>query len=133
MKLTLESIQQINLFEKITGAKVKDCLIEDEITFVVEEGNVKKAIGEEHKNIRRMEKLLGRKVKIIAFNSNPVKFINNLLYPIRPIKVEVEGSIALISVESSFKGKIYGRSRENLAKIKKILAKYFNIKDVQII
>ena len=40
-----EEINHINLFEKITKARVKDCFLNDIIVFIVEEGDLGKAIG----------------------------------------------------------------------------------------
>ena len=47
MKLTIETINNINVFENLTGAKVKDCITEgSKLIFIVEEislGKVKEA------------------------------------------------------------------------------------------
>ena len=38
MKLTIDSINNINLFENLTGARVKDCITEErKLIFLVEE------------------------------------------------------------------------------------------------
>lgn len=132
MKLNLKEIQHINLFEKITRAKVKDCIINDEITFIIEEGNVQKALGENNQNIKKISFILKKPVKIIAFSKTPEKFINNLIYPIRS-KIELKDNIIYITEKDvKLKGKIYGREKENLKKIKELANKYFKIKDVVI-
>jgi len=131
MKLNLKEIQQINLFEKISRAKVKDCLIEEnEITFIVEEGNVKKALGENNKNLKKISEMLKKPVHIIAFSKVPEKFIGNLIYPIKA-KIKLEDDVVHITPKDyKTKGKIYGRERENLKKIRSLTQKYFKIKDV---
>jgi N utilization substance protein A len=136
MKLTQETISQINVFEKQTGARVKDCLGEEDgvITFLVEEGNVKKALGYENKNIFRLGKLFKKKIRVLGFSSDPVKFINNILYPVRADKVEVRDGEAWITAKDNItKGKIFGRSKQNLEKIKGLLKKYHNIAEVKIL
>ena len=130
MKLNLEEIQFINLFEKRTGAKVKDCIINNEITFIIEEGNVKRALGENNENIRKLSALIKKEIKIIAFSKTPEKFINNLIYPIKA-KIELRDNIIYITAQNSvIKGKIYGREKENLKKIKELVSKYFKIQDI---
>ena len=130
MKLSLKEIQHINLFEKITRAKVKDCIFDDEVTFIIEEGNVQRALGENNKNIERISSLLKKKVKIIAFSQTPEKFINNLVYPIRT-KIELrDNKIYITEKDVKIRGKIYGREKENLKKIKNLANKYFKIEDV---
>jgi len=135
MKLTQDTIARINLFEKITSAGVKDCLEEEEgLTFVIQEGNVKKALGQDNSNIRRLEGIFKRKIKIIAFSNDPVKFINNLLYPVKADTIELKDeSIVITAKDSVIKGKIFGRSKTNLEKIKKLVKKYFNIDEVKVI
>ena len=59
MKLNLETIQQINLFENVTGSKVKDSFLDEGIlVFIVEENNVQRALGKNSSNIERLKKML---------------------------------------------------------------------------
>ena len=128
MKLDSLSIQSINLFENITGAKVKDCF-EDrgELTFVVEEGNIKKAVI----NLAKVERLMKRKLRILGFSADPVKFINNLIYPLKVENIRKEENKVIIeSSDSIIKGKIFGREKENLHRIEGLMKKYFNIDEV---
>ncbi|HLD10531.1 MAG TPA: NusA-like transcription termination signal-binding factor [Candidatus Nanoarchaeia archaeon] len=135
MKLTLETIQTINLFEQLTGAKIKDCIKgNDLITFLVEEGNIKKALGKDNINLKRIEGILKKKVRLIAFSNDVVKFINNLLYPLKVDKIEKKEEIVEIYIKDTrIKGKVYGRSRENLYWIQDLVKKYHNIKEIKII
>ena len=135
MKLNLETIQQINLFENVTGSKVKDSFLDEGIlVFIVEENNVQRALGKNSSNIERLKKMLKKDIRIIGFSSSLVKFINNLLYPVKPENIELRDNIIYITAKDSItKGKIYGRGRENLKKIKKIISNYFKIEDIQVI
>lgn len=135
MKLTQETIAKINLFEKITRAGVKDCFEEENLlVFLVQEGQIQRAIGKNGANIKRLEGLFKRKIKVLGFASDPVKFINNLLYPVRADKVELgDGEVIITAADSSVKGKIFGRSKSNLARIKEMLKKYHNINEVKVI
>ena len=57
MKLTIETINNMNVFENITGAKVKDCVNEgSRLLFIVEEASLGKAIGKQGSNIKRVSK-----------------------------------------------------------------------------
>lgn len=135
MKLNLREIQQINLFEHITGSKVKNCFTEDgKLIFIVEENNIKRALGKENKNIKKVQSLLKKDIQIIGFSSNITKFINNILYPIKPDKIELKNNIIEITAnDTRVKGKVYGRGRENLKKVKEITSKYFKIDDIKVI
>jgi len=129
MKLTIESINNINLFESLTGAKVKDCIIEEnKLIFLVEEGNIKQALGKENSNMFRLKKLLKKDIQIIGYSEDVTKFVRNLIYPNRADDIKVENNKVIITVnDTAVKGRIFGRGRENLNKINDMVKKYFNI------
>jgi len=135
MKLDAKTIANITLFENISGASIKDCFEEEEgLLFIVKEGNVKRALGPDNRNLRRIQSLLKKKIRIIAFSKEPEKFINNLLYPIRAEKVEIEGkTLKITASDTRSKGRIFGRSKENLRKIKEMVKKYYDLDEVDVI
>jgi transcription termination/antitermination protein NusA len=135
MKLTQETISQINLFEKVTRALVKDCYFEDDfLIFLIEEGNIQKAIGREGANIRKLEGMFRKKIKILGFSTDPVKFINNLLYPVRAESITIKDKTAEIKAKDNVtKGKIMGRSRTNLHRLKTLLKRYNGIEEIKVI
>ena len=135
MKLTLESINNINLFENLTEAKVKDCISEgNTLIFLVEEGNVKMALGKDNSNIFRLSKILKKDIKIISFSNDVCKFIGNLIYPNKPDEIKLEGKIVTIAVQDvTIKGRIFGRSRENLKRINSIVKNYFDVQEVRVV
>ena len=134
MKFTQDSINLINLFENITRARVKDCIIEDKkLIFIVNEEDVSKAIGKEGNNVKRIRNLAKKDVQIIAYNDNPAKFVSNLIYPNKAEDIKLNNKIINISVgDSSTKGKIFGRNRENLKRIINIAKRYFDIEDIRV-
>ena len=74
MKLTVESIAQINLFEQVTGANVKDCISREGILyFIIEEGSIQKAV----RGLKKIESMLKKHVLIIGHSEDLNKFILN--------------------------------------------------------
>ena len=134
MKLTQDSINNINIFESLTQAKVKDCINDDgKLIFFVEEGNVKIALGKNNSNILRLSKLLKKEIKIVAFSNNVCRFVSNLIYP-NKADITLDGKVVKISVGDGYiKGRILGRGKENLIKINSIVKNYFNIEEVKIV
>lgn len=135
MKLTLDSINNINLFESLTGAKVKDCVNENGVLiFLVEEGNVKRALGKDNSNIGRVGRILKKEIRVIAFSNDVCKFIGNLIYPNKADEIKLDGKVVIIAVSDvTIKGRIFGRSRENLKRINKLVKNYFDVEDVRVI
>ena len=64
--LDIESIQQINLFAKITGVRAMNCFdYANSKIFVVDGRMLKKAMGKKYSNLRKLSAFLKKKVKII--------------------------------------------------------------------
>ena len=135
MKFNLETIQYINYFEKITRTSVKDCFFdEDKLIFVVKSGQARKAIGKQGINVKKFSEKVNKKIKIIEFNEDPVKFVKSFIAPIKPKNIEKEENIIKIEAESTKdKGLLIGRNAKNLENLKKHVRKYFvHIKDIKI-
>jgi len=125
-------IGYINVFEKLTRAKVKDCFQEeDSLVFVVQPGQIGLAIGKGGANIKKANNTFKKKIKIMEFNPSPEKFFLNLIYPIRPKEIKVEGEELQVTPNNNKeKGQIFGRERQNLKRIQDIMNKYFKLKIV---
>ncbi len=123
-----QTIGYINLFEKNTGAKVKDCFQEEEyLVFVVQPNNLRKALENHGQKIQRLNILFKRRIKVIEFNVDPQKFLFNLLYPVRP-ELELSGNSIIIKTrDTREKGQIFGREKTNLKRIQGILSKYYKL------
>tara|TARA_Y100000310_G_scaffold341087_1_gene439047 strand:- start:1246 stop:1665 length:420 start_codon:yes stop_codon:yes gene_type:complete len=118
----------INLFERTTRASVKDCFEEpDALIFIVQPGEIGKAIGKGGATIKKVNFKFKRKVKIIEFNQAPERFLRNLLYPMRPeVEVRVD-KLVVKTANSREKGQIYGRERENFKRLKELIKRYFKL------
>tara|TARA_Y100000034_G_C6886165_1_gene406948 strand:- start:494 stop:901 length:408 start_codon:yes stop_codon:yes gene_type:complete len=135
MKLNLELIQYINLFEKITRTKVKNCFYHKErLVFIVGKGQGRKAVGKRAFNVQKITKLINKKIKIVEYNEDPVKFINSFASPIDIESVDFTDNIINLKVKTAKdKGILIGRNGQNLENIKKIMDYYFKIKNVKIL
>jgi N utilization substance protein A len=133
-------MRYIALFESITSASVKDCIIDDElnrIIFVVKEGDIGAAIGKGGKNIRLLERMTGKKHEIIEHSDNPVQFIKNALKPARVNEVRITERpngkvIAVVSVNPRDKGVAIGKNGRNAERIRFLAKRYFQIQNVSI-
>jgi N utilization substance protein A len=131
----VELIKTINLFENVTKARVKDAFYMKELlTFVVFEGDMFKALGKNLENLKRMESMLKKKIKIVEFNGDMVKFISNLLYPYKVNTITVDGKIVTIEDEDTkTKGLIIGAKAQNLRQYESIVKKYFDIEEIKVV
>jgi len=140
IKFTSREMRYIALFESITGANAKDCIVDEELNrviFIIKEGDVGMAIGRGGKNIRLLEKMTGKKHEIIEHSENPTQFIKNALKPARVNEIRIterpDGkSIAVVSVNPRDKGVAIGKNGRNAERIRFLAKRYFQIQNVSI-
>ena len=64
--LNIECIQQINLFAKITKVRAQNCFnYSNSIIFIVDPKYIKKALGKQNTNLKKLGIALKRRVRII--------------------------------------------------------------------
>ena len=127
MKLDLEQIQTINLFEKITKVSARDCFeFGGKLVFLVPEKKIFLAVGKGGSNVEKMSRLLKKKIKIVAYSEDPVNFIKSFVSPIKPEEIVQEGNTIIIKVAVvSERAILIGRNSQNLKSLKEIIKKYY--------
>lgn len=121
-------IGYINLFESITRTNVKDCFNNGKLTFIVDQGQIGKAIGIKAQNIKRVEKMLKKRIRVVEFNSDVKQFIKNLIYPLKPKEVqEEENIITIVAEDIKMRGQLIGRDKRNIKNLQEVVNKYFNV------
>jgi transcription termination/antitermination protein NusA len=124
----------ISLFETLTGTSVKDCIDTEVMTFIVAENHIAQAIGKNGSNVRRVEHILNRKIKIVEFNPNVLKFIANYIYPIKAIEIKEENGVVFIKgSDTKDKGLLIGRDAKNLKTLQSVVQRHFNITEIKIV
>lgn len=123
----------MSLFESLTGAKLKDCIANGNVTFIVQESEMGKAIGKNGSNIKRMENLLKRGIRLVEFNGDVCQFVANLIYPTKANDIkEEEGVVSIYAADTKAKGIIIGRDRHRISMVNSIVKRYFNIEEVKV-
>lgn len=140
IKITSTEMRYIALFESITGANVKDCIVDEEqgrVIFVVDEGQLGLAIGKGGRNIRTLESMTGKKHEIIEYSEDPVQFIKNALKPalVKEVRLteRTDGKkIAVVTVNPRDKGVAIGKNGRNAEKLRFLAKRYFDMQNVSI-
>ena len=133
IKYDSDLMKLMALFESMTGAKVKDCIANEKLIFVMEENEMGKAIGKNGVNIKRMENMLKKKIKLVEFSSDVLQFVKNMIYPIEVLGIIQEDNIIKIhGKDTSTKAMIIGRERQNINHLSDIVKRYFNIKEIKV-
>ena len=131
----MDMIKIINMFEQVTHARVKEAFyMKDVLTFIVFEGDKFKALGKNLSNLHRIEQMLSKKVKIVEFDSDIIKFITNLIYPYRvEIIVKNDKIVTITDPDTKTKGLLIGAKAQNLRLYEGVVKKYFEIEEIKVI
>jgi len=140
IKITCDEMRYIALFESVSGASVKDCIIDEEqgrAIFIVNQGQVGVAIGRGGRNIHTLERMTGKKHEIIEYSEDAVQFIKNALKPaaVREVRIteRMDGKkMAVVTVNPKDKGVAIGKNGRNAERLRFLAKRYFDIQNVSI-
>lgn len=137
MTFDTETIRLITLFENMTHAPVKDCLVDDStntVYFVVEEGKIGVAIGKNGSNVKHAEQIIGKTIKLFEFSNDIVSFAKKIIPQATAIKVRNEDGRVTIEVRVEKKNRpiVIGREGRNLKVYKELFKRSHNVDNVMI-
>ncbi|AOL16109.1 transcription elongation factor NusA [Sulfolobus sp. A20] len=140
IKLTPEEIRYISLFQDVTKAVVRDCIIDNEnnrIIFLVEGKDMGMAIGKGGVNVKKLRKIIGKDIEIVAYSDNLEELVKNLMSPARVKSIKIINSNSrksvYITVDPQDKGLAIGKNGRNVVRAKLILKRYMDIDNVVIV
>jgi N utilization substance protein A len=128
-----ETLNMLRVFEDITGAAVRDCIIDKNngsVVFVVEPGQMGIAIGKNGTNIKMAEKFLKKHIKVFEYSEDIEQFIRNLIPYIR--RMEIKEDRIIVWVDPHKKGIVIGKGGANIKLIRKIIERNCKIKQLEI-
>jgi N utilization substance protein A len=140
VKLTEDCMRLISQFESLTGAGSRDCVIDERngrLIFVVNPGDMGLAIGKKGVSIKKASEVMGKKIEVVEYNSNPEQFIRNCFLPAQVTSMTFEGEpgeqVVSVEVRDEDRGIAIGKEGKNIFKAKKLAQRQHNIVDVQIL
>ena len=138
IKFSANEIRFIALFQNMTGATVKDCIIDDEqgkVTFIVKNGDMGLAIGKGGRSVSKVQKAVDKGIEVIEFDENPVQFIKNSLAPakLQSVKLSKNQSgkkIAFVSIDNNNKRIAIGKNGNNIRRAKLLANRHYDIDNI---
>jgi len=135
--LSNEDLQAISLFGQMTGAHATDFLqSEDTVFFVVDKGDVGRAIRKQGANIERLRKAFGKPVELAETADSLDAFLRGIFLPaqIKDIKLmEKNGKKTVnVTVEGKDKGLAIGRGGARIKKARLLAKRQYDVEDVKI-
>jgi transcription termination/antitermination protein NusA len=109
----------------LTRSVALDCIIDerfDRIIYIIKKGDMGLAIGKSGENIKKMQKVLGRKVEMVEFDENRDSFIRNIFKPadISEIFYHDEKKIDILLKSKSDLGIVIGKGGCNIEKARMV-------------
>jgi N utilization substance protein A len=141
IKLTSDELRLISLFQSITSATARDCIVDDKmdrVIFVVNKGQMGLAIGKGGSTIKQLQNMVAKKIELVEFSEDPVEFIRNMLNAdmINDVRISerADGTKqAVVTVDPRKKGAVVGREGRNAEKARLLAKRYFQISNVLIV
>lgn len=140
IKLSADQLGLISIFSNMSGATVRDCIVDDRfqrLIFVINRGQMGLAIGKGGSTIQNIERVVKKPIDVVEWSDDPAEMVRNALDPraVQEVRMteKLDGTMAMsIIVDPKRKGAILGREGKNAEKVRLIAKKYFNISNVQI-
>lgn len=128
--LDMQDIRHLNLFNQITKINTRYCFEYNEtLIFCVPKSYVLKAIGENAKNLKKMNVIIGKKIKVLALPrgvQDAKNFIEKIVAPVTFKDLEItDKEIILNAGGTQNKAALIGRDKRRLIEMQKIVNNYF--------
>jgi N utilization substance protein A len=120
-------IEELRILTKSTAI---DCLLDerfDRIIYVIRPGDMGLAIGKKGENIKRMQKVLGKKIEMVEYSENPTEFMQNMFRPavLSRVTEEEDGKVNIIIGKKGDLGIAIGRGGANVEKARLLFRRFF--------
>lgn len=130
-----ETLRLMTLFENITHTSPKDCVVDQNgncVYFIVNEGDAGAAIGKNGNNVKRVEALIKKNVKVFEYSNKLEIFVKNIIPQTNEVMVKsVDGNTVIeIKVDRGSKAIIIGRDGKNIKLFKELLQRNHNVNDL---
>tara|TARA_Y100000034_G_C6885645_1_gene406624 strand:- start:499 stop:927 length:429 start_codon:yes stop_codon:yes gene_type:complete len=136
IKFDFNSVKIISLFQSIARVDVKDFFdLNSVYVFIVQKGQIGKAIGKNSSNVKTLENKLKKKIRIIEFDENIDRFIRNIVYPskLSEVSFDEENKVLTISgIDNKTRGYLIGRSASNLRNNEFILKRHYDVSELKV-
>jgi N utilization substance protein A len=135
MKLDLQAIETIALFERLTRVPAIDYMENDRaVYFVVPEGSMRQL--REGKGVERLSQKMGRPIRMVEHRNDPEEFLRSLFwqYGVEEVSLEQtpEGLVGRVRVSPLRKGRAIGKGGGNLKVLRELARRHSDIVHIQL-
>ncbi len=140
IKLTSDQLSLMAMFQGMTGATAKDCVVDDKrnrVIFVIAKGQMGLAIGKEGASVKKIERAVRRPVEVVEWADDIEGLVKNALGArfVQEVRISerLDGTKGVtVIVDSRKKGAVLGLGGKNAEKVRLLAKRYFDIGNLQI-
>ncbi len=138
VRLSDEARRLAALFEEETDAAVRDCVVDDDhdrVIVLVAAGQMGQAIGSDGSHVRRVERRVGREIKLVENAATPEDFVANALAPAAVYNVTISENndrLAYVEVAPEDRGAAIGSDGHNIEAARTLARRHFDIDGVEL-
>ena len=127
--INMQDMRHLNLFAKVTRIDTRFSFPYNEaIVFCVPKPMIFRAIGKGASNVRRLNEILGKRIKIIAAPrgvEDAKSFIEDVVKPVTFNDLEVTDKEIILTAGSQNKAALIGRNKRRLLEMQRIVHDFF--------
>jgi transcription termination/antitermination protein NusA len=140
IKLSSEELSLMSMFQNMTGATARDCIIDEKrgrVIFVIAQGQMGLAIGKEGASVKKIERVVRKPVEVVEWADDVEGLVKNTLGAkfIQEIRLSdrLDGTKGVVVVvDSKKKGAVLGLGGKNAEKVRLLVKRYFDVDNLQI-
>jgi transcription termination/antitermination protein NusA len=140
IKLSSDQLSLMSLFQGMTGATAKDCVVDDKrnrVIFVIAKGQMGLAIGKDGASVKKIERAVRRPVEVVEWADDVEGLVRNALGAKFVQEVRLSDRLdgtkgVVVVVDSRKKGAVLGLGGRNAEKVRLLARRYFDIENLQI-
>lgn len=126
--IDMQNMRYLNLFEKITGIQTRFCFeYNNFLMFCVPRPMISRAIGEKGKNIKKLNDILGKRIKIVPAprdSGDAELLIKSIVNPVTIKNVEVAENEIIVNAGRN-KAALIGRNKRRMIEMEKVTKGFF--------
>jgi transcription antitermination factor NusA-like protein len=127
--IDMQDMRYLNLFGRITKVSTRFCFKYNEnIIFCVPRPLISKAVGEGGKNIRHINEILKKRIKVIPRPQgihDAKQFIGEIVKPVSFKDLEIKNNEMILTAGSQSKAALIGRNKRRFLEMQKIVKDFF--------
>ncbi|RLG09157.1 MAG: hypothetical protein DRN64_04225 [Thaumarchaeota archaeon] len=118
------SLHYMSLFELVTDTIPVDCIVEDQIYFVVRKDELKKVLSNKGEKIKILNKHIGKNIVVFPYCDTKEEFVKTVIS--EKIKIKNDGNTLKLFMSKQDTRKV----KKDLNAIKKFLERIYNVGNV---